>query len=283
MSDRRFRAIVLAGERPGGNALAKALALPAGVLAPLAGRPCLAWVVDTLRAAGAVDDLLLAGPSLTAIQASADLRALLTGDDVSWLEPATGPAASALAAMQRLQSFPLLLTSGDHGLLDGATVDDFCRRAEALRDEAAPAGITGERRSADLVVGLVPHKRVAAAFPESRRTLLRFADGTWCGSNLFALLGPQAARGLEFWRAVEADRKRPWKIARHLGPTLLARYLAGRLRVDDAFDALSERSGCRVRWVPVDSPRAAVDVDSEDDWRLADRLLRADAERLCRR
>lgn len=258
----KFRAIVLAGERPGGSVLARALNLPAGILAPLAGQPCISRVVDALNSAGRVDGLTLVGPDRQIIDANEPLRDLLERPGLSWLPPQPGPAASALQAARNSDHYPLLLTSGDHGLLTAAIVDSFCEQAWAARDSGA-----------DFLVGLVPYPLVREAFPESRRTVLRFADRALCGSNLFALLTPTAQQALAFWQQVEADRKRPWKIARHLGAATLARYLAGRLGTDDAFAVLSQRSGCRIGWLPVDSARAAVDVDSEADWRLADAVL----------
>jgi hypothetical protein len=265
-----WHAIVLAGERPGGNALARSLGLPTAVLAPLAGIPCLQRVVDALLGSATVSHVTLCGPAEPVAQRSETVRALVARAEVDWLAPAAGPAASALAGAgldrntggssgNAGRGFPQLLTSGDHGLLTGDIVDDFCGRALAT--------------DADLVVGLVPHARVAAAFPGSRRTRLRFADGARCGSNLFALLTPDGGRALSFWQRVEADRKQPWKIVRRLGVRVLLRYLLGRLTADAAFETLSRRAGCRIRWVGVDAARAAVDVDSEADWRLADRVL----------
>lgn len=266
----RWHAIVLAGERPGGNALARSLGLPAAVLAPLAGIPCLQRVVDALLRSATVSHVTLCGPAESVAQQSEAVCALVERPEVDWLAPAAGPAASALAGAGLDQAagsppdgdgrgFPKLLTSGDHGLLTADIVDDFCGRARVI--------------DADVVVGLVPHERVAAAFPGSRRTRLSFADGARCGSNLFALLTPNSGRALTFWQRVEADRKQPWKIVRRLGPGVLLRYLLGRLTADAAFDTLSRRAGCRIRWVGVDAARAAVDVDSEADWRLADRIL----------
>ena len=263
-----FRALVLAGERPGGGTLARALNLPAGVLAPVGGRPCLLRVTDALQGARQVNGIVLCGPAKAVLDAAPELAALAARPDVEWLPPAHGPAASAVCAAQAYPHYPLLLTSGDHGLLHGAVVERFCA------DAWAAAGAGG--RGADCIVGLVPHPPVAAAFPESRRTVLRFADGAFCGSNLFALVTPESRHALTFWSRVETDRKRPWRIARRLGVLTMLRYLAGRLAVDEAFAILSSRAGCRVRWVPVPCPRAAVDVDTEADWRLADRLLRAD-------
>jgi hypothetical protein len=103
--------------------------------------------------------------------------------------------------------------------------------------------------------------------------VLRFADGAWCGSNLFALMSDRSNGALSFWSTVEADRKRPWRIARRLGLRTLLRYLGGRLDTAEAFATLSRLAGCRVSWIEVPCARAAVDVDSRDDWSLANRLL----------
>lgn len=262
-----FRAIVLAGERPGGGALARALGLPAGVLAPLAGRPSILRVMDALDAAEHTAGTVVCGPERPVVDSVPELAALMARPDVDWLAPATGPAASAAGAAASRPGFPLLLTGGDHGLLTAAMVDGFCTAAWSMH-------VT---RGAELVVGLVPHPLVAEAFPASRRTVLRFADGALCGSNLFALLGHGSTRALAFWSSVEADRKRPWRIARRLGTGTLLRYLLGRLPVNAAFETLSSRTGCRISWVPVPWARAAVDVDSIADWKLADRLLGSDA------
>lgn len=269
MTPTPFRSVVLAGERPEGNALARELGLPAGVLAPLAGEPCLARVLHTLEQAAAVAGGVICGPRPEVLEASPELRRALDASGFIWLAPERGPAASAVAGADHLGVWPVLLTSGDHGLLDPATVDAFC-------SDAAHAAAAGDL---DLVVGLVPHALVQDAFPHSRRTVLSFADGSFCGSNLFALMTPESRRGLTFWSSVEAFRKHPLKIARQLGTGLLLRYAARRLTVDAAFDALSRRCGCRVGWVPVNAPRAAVDVDSRADWELADRLLGEDARR----
>jgi hypothetical protein len=268
----RFRAIVLAGERPGGGVLARELGLPAGVLAPLAGTPCITRVLDALRGARWVDGGVLCGPAAPVVDASPDLQALLRDGDYHWLAPATGPAASARNASEACGTTPLLLTSGDHGLLTPAMIDAFCADVWRKRDVDGAATAEGP----DFLVGLVPHPIVAAAFPESRRTVLRFADGAFCGSNLFAVLTPRGNRALTFWSALEAHRKQPWKMASRLGLGTVLRYLSGRLTIGDAFRTLSAQAGCTVDWLPVTAARAAVDVDSRADWALADRLLRED-------
>jgi GTP:adenosylcobinamide-phosphate guanylyltransferase len=268
MTCKLFQAIVLAGERAGGSPLGKALGLPASVLAPLAGQTCIQRVVTALRQSRSVSGGFLCGPSAAVVAAAPEISVLLAVGDYEWRAPAGGPAASAFAAAEASNKHPLLLTSADHGLLDAAIVDSFCQDAAATASDPHPP---------DIVIGLVPHERVSSAFPDSKRTVLRFHDGAFCGSNLYAVTSLAGHRALRFWSEVEAFRKRPWKIARALGPLTLLRYIAGRLTVAQAFRALSRQAGCRVGWVLVANPRAAVDVDTLADWQLACRLLEDDA------
>lgn len=253
--------VVLAGERPGGNALARALGIPAGVLADVAGETALSRVLGVLRSSPGLKGGVLCGPVDDVVAASGEMQRLLAPGDVRWIAPASGPAASAVAALDAVGACPVLLTTGDHALLTVAAVERFCEQALAVQ--------------ADLVVGLVPHDRVRAAFPQSRRTVLKFRDGGFCGSNLFLVRTPAARAGILFWRRVEQLRKQPTKIARELGLWTLLRYSTGRLTLEAALGLLSRRAGCRVGFVRIEDARIAVDVDTVADRDLATSILRA--------
>lgn len=255
-----FHTIVLAGERPGGGALARAFAVSAGVMVPVAGKPALARVMQAVEASRQARAGIVCGPAADIVESDGPLRALLEKSPFQWLAPAAGPAASGLAAVQALDHLPALLTAGDHALLTPAIVDDFCRSAAA-------------RSGADIAIGLVPYALVHAAWPESKRTVLRFSDGGYCGANLFAILSPRGCEALRFWQRLEALRKHPWKIARRLGFAALLRYLFRRLTLEQALAALSDACGCRIGHVLLDDPRAAVDVDTVADQRLAEKIL----------
>lgn len=254
-----YHCVVLAGERPGGSPMAQAFAVPAGVLVPVAGKSCLSRVLEALGQTASVADGLVVGPAFDVVQASAELRQRLQADRFPWREPASGPAASALAGVDSVGEWPILITAGDHALLTPEIVEWFC---VAAADE-----------NADVVVGLVPYTEVQAAYPESRRTVLRFSDRPCCGSNLFAMKSPRGRRALQFWTALEADRKKPWRIARKLGLSVAIRYLLRGLTVDQAFKEVSRKMGCTVRPVLVPYARAAVDVDSPADRELAEAIL----------
>jgi GTP:adenosylcobinamide-phosphate guanylyltransferase len=267
----KFRTVVLAGERPGGNALSHAFNIPASVMVPVAGKLALAHVIQAIADSREAHGGIICGPAADIVETTPELKSLLQTSGHQWLEQATGPAASAISALEKLNHYPALLTAGDHALLTGEIIDDFC--GQALTH-------TPTRHSGyDLVVGFVPFKLVNAAWADSKRTVLKFADGGFCGSNLFAVLSPEGLKALAFWRQAEADRKQPWRIARRFGFVALLRYLFRRLTLEDAMRSLSAAAGCRIGYVEVKFARAAVDVDSVEDQRLAERILSSKTQR----
>jgi GTP:adenosylcobinamide-phosphate guanylyltransferase len=255
----RFKAVVLAGERPGGSDFSRELGLAASVLVDVAGKTSIARVIETLELSARVDGGVLCGPSESVYLDNPEFQKILNNSSFNWLAPESGPSASAVAAVKHIDRFPVLLTAGDHALLTPTLVDDFC--SGAMETEA------------DIVFGVTPYALVKAAYPESKRTVSKFSDGQYCGTNLFALLTPKAAAGPLFWSQVEADRKRPWRIARRFGVGILLRYLLGRLSLKDALDTLAATVGCKVGHVVIENPRVAVDVDSIADRDLANKIL----------
>lgn len=272
-----FRSVILAGERPGGSPLSHAFNVSASVMVPVAGRPALARVMQAIEDSRLSGGGIICGPSADVVAASGELRDLLKRPGFEWLAPASGPAASALSALEKLDHFPALLTAGDHALLTGEIVDDFCNRVLALQPGHASDGpaptVPVNNPGYDLVIGFVPYALVRAAWPESRRTVLKFSNGQFCGSNLFAILSPEGLKALDFWRQAEADRKHPWRIARRFGLAALLFYMLRRLSLEDTLGGLSKAAACRIGHVKVGFARAAVDVDSIEDQKLAERIL----------
>ena len=274
----QFRAVILAGERPDGSPLSQAFNVSASVMVPVAGKPSLQRVMEAIGDSRQVHGGIICGPTSAAVSEDEELESLLQHPDFKWLEQASGPAASAVAALEKLGHFPALLTAGDHALLTGEIVDDFCSQALSISiNQEADIQVSTRKAVSnfDLVIGFVPHELVVAAWPESKRTITRFSDGHYCGSNLFAVLNPAGKRALNFWRQAEADRKHPWRIARRFGYRALFRYLFRRLSIEDALKELSQTTGCRIGYVEVGFARAAVDVDSLEDQKLAEKILSA--------
>ena len=234
-------AIILAGSRPGGDPVAESEGLSSKALVDIGGRTALDRVIDALEAAP-VARIVVAGPDGPVAEAAA-ARGLET------IAPAAGPSESVARAFDLIGP-PLLVTTADHALLRPEWVRHFLTHA--------PADV-------DVAVMLAERGRVEEAIPGSKRTWLKFSDGHWSGCNLFLLRNANASRALAAWKQVEQDRKRPWRIARRIGPITLIRYVLGRLSSEQAFARLGRSMGVSATVVSAPDGLAALDVDSVAD------------------
>ncbi len=249
--------IVLAGDRGTDDPLAKSAGVTGKTLVPVAGQPMLTRVLSGIAGWQGLNRILLVAPFGQDYQSAVD-AAGLAADRLLWLEPAGSPSqsvAKALAAADRTR--PVLLATGDHPLLSHEWMDQLL-------------SVNGD---ADLQAGLVDWEAVMRRFPGSRRTRYRFSDRAICGTNLFVFRSQKADAVVRRWRQVEQDRKRPWRIVSLLGWANLARYLAGRLGLHEAFSALSDRLNVDIRPVLLDDPLCAVDVDSIADLQLVEQVI----------
>jgi GTP:adenosylcobinamide-phosphate guanylyltransferase len=250
-------ALVLAGQR-GGGAGADPMAAAAGVshkaLLPVAGVPMLLRVLSALRASPEV------GRIVVSIEAPEESLAGLGGlEEVLLRAAAPSPARSAAAALEEFGA-PLLVATADHALLTPGMVAHFL--------SAVPPGVAA-------AAALARREVVLAAYPDARRTWLRFHDGAFSGCNLFLLAEADGAgRAVGFWRRMEAERKRPLAMARLLGPLTVLRLALGLLTLRAALDALERRCGARLAAVEMPFAEAAVDVDKPADLALAEEVLR---------
>ncbi|MFT8244691.1 NTP transferase domain-containing protein [Roseomonas sp. BN140053] len=255
-------ALVLAGSRGGA---ADPVAALAGVshkaLAPVAGVAMLDRVVAALAASPGVGRIHLSGAPEEAARALPGVAALLAAGRLGFLPATLSPSGSVAAALEALGT-PLLVTTADHALLTPAMV------AHVLR--AVPP-------EADAAAALAPAALLRAAFPNSRRTFLRFRDGAWSGCNLFLFRSPRAAGAVRFWQRLEAERKRPLRMLWLVSPLLVLRHALGLLTLRGALDALGRRTGARLEVVEMPEAEAAVDVDSAADLALTEAILAARA------
>ncbi len=256
----QFDAIVLAADREVENPVAKAAGMPCKALAKVGGKPMLAIVLDALRQSPYINACLLCGPPRKMLEGTG-IEALISQTQVNWIEPQHSPSLSVLTAFDAIgENRPILLTTADSALLSEEIVNYFC--SHSLKCEC------------DVVVGLVHYREVIARIPQAKRTTLRFADGPFCSCNLFAFLTPQGRKIVSFWRKLEQERKHPWRLIRALGPVALVRYWLGKLGTEDVVKEVKKKLGIRVHFLVLPYPEAAIDVDSVEDWELAQQLAR---------
>ena len=181
------------------------------------------------------------------------------------MPPQASPSRSAYDVLSKLPlDEQVLLTTADHPLLTSEIVNEFCAASS--------------KSGADLTVGLAPYALVREEFPAMKKTVLRFRDGEFCGCNLFSFLTPEGREAANYWREVEAQRKSPLRVIRALGWFSVAKYLLGKLTLDDALNSLSRNLGLQVRAVILPYADAAVDVDSVSDYRLVQAAFEARSE-----
>lgn len=247
-------ALLLAGARPGGDALATGQGYASKAQIPIAGVPMIARVAATLLACPAIARIVV----LT--QRPEDLRGLLPLSQRLTLRAShgsIGETVSLFAAMDPAP-WPLFVTTADHALLTSETVAVFL-------------GVV--RQDDDVALGVVSKTVVQSRFPASQRTWLRYGDGDYTGANLFALTGARALIGLRFWAGVEQSRKKGWRLVAKFGPWLLLRALLRRVTLQGALDEAGRKLGVGFRAVILDDPLAAVDVDKLADLELATAVI----------
>jgi hypothetical protein len=80
---------------------------------------------------------------------------------------------------------------------------------------------------------------------------------------------------LREWAAVEAERKRPWRMVRILGLGTLARFALGRLSLADLTGVVFARTGLRIRPVFLTDGAAGFDIDTPEQRLVAESYLAA--------
>lgn len=246
-----FKALVLAGSRPGPDPVAAYAAVSHKALIQLGGETLLARVVKSLRAAGA-DQICI-------VSSHPDVRLEAGRLRTETLDEASGPSLSAIAGAEALGT-PLLITTADHALLEPIWIERFLADCPAEADVAAL---------------IAAQATVETAAPQTQRTWLKLADGRWSGCNLFYFANPRGLAVLNLWRRVEAERKRPWRMAQILGPGMLIRYATGRLSLVPAVRALGRLADVNAAVVETPYGRAAIDVDKPSDLDLVRKLTAA--------
>ncbi|WP_240616830.1 NTP transferase domain-containing protein [Sphingorhabdus sp. YGSMI21] len=252
-----WTAIILAGQRPEGDPMAEYCNVRYKALIPIHGQTMLERVTRTLMASPHIGRIVIMA------QSPGDLQAGLSPDlaehgAIAFVPSNDGIATSIHGVVgSDIAPWPVLVTTADNALLTGEILDGFFK------------GHSGQ----DVAVGVVERRTMLAAYPDARRTWLKFRGGAYSGANLFALLDDRAKPAVAFWSSVEKDRKKGWKIFAHFGPSLLLRALSRTIGFRQAMAQAGERMGLRAEPVILTTAEAAIDVDKPEDLALVTAIL----------
>ena len=249
-----YTAVVLAGSRPGRDEFAESFGTDLKALIPIGGEAMVVRPVRALLASKQVAKVLVLA------QASQRIAAVLPDDARIEVRASQGTIAETMLGLieDASMEWPLLVTTGDHALLDTTTVDGFAREAA----------------DADIAIGLVERANLLKRLPQTKRTWLKFRGGAYTGANLFALKSPAVRPAIELWRSVEQDRKKAWRVMSLLGPVVLLCVALRLVSLDEVLAQLGGRLGLALKAVRLSNPLAGVDVDKAEDHALVEAILR---------
>lgn len=258
MAEAGIPAIILAGSRPGRDPLAEAYGVAWKALVPVAGRPMLDHVARTLAEHPRIGRVIIMAQEPDALGETPQTEWLRGDPKILFHASGAGISQSLLDWLEGERgALPVLVTTADNVLLDAAIIDTFL---DGVGD-------------ADIAAAMVERDVLMRAYPDSRRTWLKFRAGAWSGANLFWLGGPNAKHALQKWRAIEQDRKKGWKIVLAFGPGLLLGAGLRLLTIHQAIARAGRRLGVTARIVPMPIAEACIDADKPDDIVLIERIL----------
>jgi GTP:adenosylcobinamide-phosphate guanylyltransferase len=247
-----WHAVILAAGRGADDPMAKAFGVAHKCTIPIAGKPMLDYVTSALNGTP------IARPYVVSID---DLSVLpAEPKNITQLKSGESAPASALQAITRIGSFPVLITTGDHPLLTSQMVIHMMRQAETSK--------------ADVLIGLATAETILAEYPDTRRTWFNLGGTRVSGCNLFAVMNKRGLKLLEAWQDLEKNRKKPWKLVFAFGFTPLLLFAIGKLTPGRAFSHISHQLDTTVRPVFLPFAEAAIDVDKPEDHALAEAILK---------
>ena len=262
MNEKPLTALILAGRRQREN---DPLARPGAAhksLIEIEGAPLIARVFDAINETRRFDDIVVAAPEDVrgAFQEVAAARHVA----VSFMNAAGSPSSTVSEAIAAAPEGEMLVTTSDHPLLEGAMIERFLNRIDRSRFAGAAA--------------CVEKSAYEAAFPDTRRTFVKFRDFVFSGANLFWFRVPAAAPLAAFWRRLEGNRKNPGKMALEIGLDICLLYLAGALSKNRALHRIAQKSGVQADLIALECPEAAIDVDKPEDIETVRSILQARAK-----
>lgn len=246
--------VVLAGGPPDELA-ARTPGAPNKAYVEIGGKTLLQRTIEPLRAAGAVERIVLVTPE----SAFSHPAALLADERRPDGRRIRDSLESGLLGLPPDEN--AIVATSDLPVLSAAAVDDFIARVR--------------ERDADLSYGCLEKSVHVAAYPEVPHTWVRLKDGTFCGGGLMAIKPRVFASLSRFIEQLGHARKNPLKLASLFGWDILLRFALRQASIADAEERASRILGAPTRAVVSPYPETAVNVDRVSDIPLAEKLVAA--------
>jgi hypothetical protein len=252
-----FDVVITAGYQPGKvDLLAEATGAPRKALVPIAGKPMIWHVVQALRQAHQVRDIVVVG---IGPDEGVDL-----GTPVFFEPNRAGMLDNVYAGLNAVRRIHpdaemAMISSADIPLLTPAVVDwfiDTCRQTED-----------------DVYYAVIEKSVMETAFPESKRSYVPFREGRYCGGDLFMVRLTVANQNEALVREAMDRRKSAFRQAQLLGFGTLLKFVFRRMTIPDAEQVASRVFGARGRVVTSPHATIGMDVDKPFQYDLVKQIM----------
>ncbi len=213
------------------------------------GHRSLDGVIRACRDAGVAEIVVSAPPDLHD-----------PGLGVRWARAGSTPIQTAWRGVEALpEAEAILFLPCDVPLLDADHVREFLAEVEARASSLSSGWVA---------LGLSPKEWVRREFPRAPYRFMRFAEGAFSASSLYAASREALERMSGFLSVAGERRKSLVGLLRLVGWGNALRYLAGKLSLDEA-DAFTQRVwGVRTILVRNCHPFTTMDCDTVSDYRF---------------
>jgi CTP:molybdopterin cytidylyltransferase MocA len=266
MTDMRYTALVLAASRGNLDPLAQAGGVSHKCFIDIAGEPMLRRVVRAVAESGRAGRIVIAIEAEAIEEAKQILAAIPGADDYLYVPSADNIATSVTAVAEaHPDAVPLVITTGDNALHTAEMVRHFCDALEPL-----------ERSGFDGAIGLTPARYILEKYPEGNRAFHRFSDGQFSSCNIYALLTRRAIEnGPRVFRSGGQFGKKPKRLIGAFGLLAFLVYKSRWVSLPVFLRFVSRAIGLKTAPVLMPFAEGPIDVDRQQDWDLANRIVRA--------
>ncbi|CAI3949089.1 Molybdopterin-guanine dinucleotide biosynthesis protein A (MobA) (PDB:1E5K) (PUBMED:32239579) [Commensalibacter communis] len=252
MERETVNALILAGSREGQqDPLAKQAHVSHKAILPILGRPMIEYVVQALSKLSNINKIAVTIEQRSIVQD-------ILPEYIQYLPAALGPSDSVIQAIETLGT-PLLVTTADNPLLQPEWISHFLKEAELTK--------------CDIAVGIALREQIETDVPNTRRTYIKLADGSFSGCNLFLFRTPQSIQVAKLWQKLEKHRKRPVKMSYLLGYKIILRYLIKCLTRNALKKRIYKLTKAKTHFVVMPWGQASVDVDKPEDLKIVRTLM----------
>jgi GTP:adenosylcobinamide-phosphate guanylyltransferase len=252
--------IILAGQRAGVvNPLAERAGVSHKCLAPIRGRPLIAYVLDAVTSAPDVQEIRISVEPEAAGELAPVLAPYIAQGAPIRLVPSAARLVDSLLAAAENDPGPFFVTTADNVLV---TPEAIAR----VREELC-AGAEG-------VLAMARKANVLAAHPQGQRGFYRFRDDEYANCNVYGLANRKAVdAGRAMFASGGQFMKSVGRMISAFGLHNIVMLRLGFFTREHAMRRLSRRLGVEVRAIEFTDGSLAVDVDNERTYRVCEELL----------